>query len=53
MVFYLRDAEILIRSDHAPLKKFITANTKTDQLTNWCQELYAITKNIKFHHIKG
>ena len=35
------------------MKKFITANTKNDQLTNWCQELYAISKNIKFCHIKG
>ena len=53
MVFYLRDAEVLIRSDHAPLKKFIMANTKNDQLINWCQELHAISRNIKFHHIEG
>ena len=53
MVFYLRDAKVLIRSDHAPLKKFISANTKNDQLTNWCQELYAITNQITFKHIKG
>ena len=53
MVFYLRDAKVLIRSDHVPLKKFISANTKNDQLTNWCQELYAITNQITFKHIKG
>ena len=28
MVFYLRDAHVPVRSDHAPLKKFIYSNTK-------------------------
>ena len=32
MVFYLRDAHVLIRSDHAPLRKFIYSNTINDQL---------------------
>ena len=30
MVFYLRDAHVLIRSDHAPLKKIIYSNTTSD-----------------------
>ena len=30
MVFYLRDAHVLIRSDHAPLKKFIYSNPTND-----------------------
>ena len=46
MVFYLRDAHILIRSDHAPLKKFIYSNTTNDQLMVWAQDLFAITPHI-------
>ena len=30
MVFCLRDAQVLIRSDHAPLRKFIYSNTTND-----------------------
>ena len=53
MIFYLKDSRVLIRSDHAPLKKFIQANTKNDQLTNWCQELFAMSNHITFKYIKG
>ena len=43
MVFYLRDAQVLIKSNHAPLWKFIYANTTDDRLTTWAQDLFAIT----------
>ena len=53
MVFYLRDAHILIKSDHAPLQKFIHSNTTNDRLTAWAQDLFAITPHIDFKHMKG
>ena len=53
MIFYLKDSRVLIKSDHAPLKKFKQANTKNDQLTNWCQELFAMSNHITFKYIKG
>ena len=46
MVFYLRDAHVLIRSDHAPLKKFIYCNTTNNRLMVWAQDLFAITPHI-------
>ena len=53
MVFYLRDAYILIRSDHASLRKFIHCNTTNGQLTAWAQGLFAILPHIEFKHLKG
>ena len=53
MVFYLRDAHVLIRSDHGPLRKFIYSNTTNDQLMAWAQDLFAITPHIEFKHLKG
>ena len=53
MVFYLRDAHMLIRSDHAPLKKFIYSNTTNNRLMAWAQDLFAITPHIEFEHLKG
>ena len=46
MVFYLRDAHILIRSDHAPLRKFIYSNTTNNRLTARAQDLFAVTPHI-------
>ena len=53
MVFYLRDAQVLIKNDHAPLRKFIYANTTNNMLTTWAQDLVAITPYIDFEHLKG
>ena len=53
IVFYLRDTQVLIKSDHAPLRKFIYANTSNDRLTAWAQDLFAITPYIDFEHLKG
>ena len=44
---------MLIRSDHAPLKKFIYSNTTNDQLTAWAQDLFAIMLHIEFEHLRG
>ena len=49
--FYLTDAEILLRSDHKPLEKFLLKNTLNSKVNNWAMELEAF--NIQFDYIKG
>ena len=49
--FYLTDAEIALRSDHLPLKKFLLKNTLNSKVNNWAVELE--TFNIHFEHISG
>ena len=49
--FYLTDAQILLRSDHKPLEKFLHKNTLNSKVNNWAMELEAF--NIKFDYIKG
>ena len=33
--YYLKDAEIILRSDHLPLKKFLQKNTLNTKVSNW------------------
>ena len=49
--FYLTDAQILLRSDHKPLEKFLLKNTLNSKVNNWVMELEAF--NIQFDYIKG
>ena len=49
--FYLTDAQILLRSDHKPLEKFLLKNTLYSKVNNWAMELKAF--NIQFDYIKG
>ena len=49
--FYLTDAQILLRSDHKPLEKFLLKNTLNSKVNNWAMELEAF--NIQFDCIKG
>ena len=49
--FYLTDAEIMLRSDHLLLKKFLLKNTLNSKVNNWAVELE--TFNIHFEHISG
>ena len=49
--FYLTDAQILLRSDHKPLEKFLLKNTLNSIVNNWAMELEAF--NIQFDYIKG
>ena len=49
--FYLTDAQILLRSDHKPLEKFLLKNTLNSKVNNWAMELEAF--NIRFDYIKG
>ena len=50
--FYLREAEITIRSDHLPLKSFLLKNTKNDKVNNWGVEL-ASKYTLNFEYVKG
>ena len=49
--FYLTYAQILLRSDHKPLAKFLLKNTLNSKVNNWAMELEAF--NIQFDYIKG
>ena len=49
--FYLKDAQILLRSDHKPLEKFLLKNTLNSKANNWAMKLEAF--NIQFDYIKG
>ena len=49
--FYLTDAQILLRSDHKPLEKFLLKNTLNSKVNNWAMELEAF--NIQFDYING
>ena len=37
--FYVTDAEVTIRSDHLPLKKFLNKQTMSSKVNNWAVEL--------------
>ena len=49
--YYLEDAEIILRSDHLPLKKFLEKNTLNTKVNNWAIEISS--HRIKFEYIKG
>ena len=49
--FYLTNAQILLRSDHKPLEKFLIKNTLNSKVNSWVMELEAL--NIQFNYIKG
>ena len=51
LTYYLRDCNILLRSDHLPLKKFLLRNTKNEMVNNWAMELQQFP--IQFEHIEG
>ena len=49
--FYLADVQILLRSDHKPLEKFLLKNTLNSKVNNWAMGLEAF--DIQFDYIKG
>ena len=49
--FYLDSAQIRLRSDHLPLKKFLEKNTMNAKVNNWTVELES--QNINFEFIAG
>ena len=51
MAYYLEDADITLRSDHLPLKKFLVKNTLNSKVNNWAIEISPFC--ITFEYIKG
>ena len=51
LLYYLEDAEIILRSDHLPLKKFLQKNTLNTKVNNWVVEISPY--KIQFEYIKG
>ena len=38
LYYYLVDADVILRSDHLPLKKFLNKNTLNSKVNNWAVE---------------
>ena len=51
LAYYLEDADITLRSDHLPLKKFLAKNTLNSKVNNWDIEISPF--RITFEYIKG
>ena len=51
LTYYLEDADITLRSDHLPLKKFVAKNTLNSKVNNWAIEISPF--RITFKYIKG
>ena len=51
LAYYLEDADITLRSDHLPLKKFLAKNTLNSKVNNWAIEISPFW--IMFEYIKG
>ena len=49
--YYLEDADVTLRSDHLPLKKFLAKNTLNSKVNNWAIEISLF--RITFEYIKG
>ena len=49
--YYLQDADIILRSDHLPLKKFLEKKTLNLKVNNWVVEISPY--KIKLEYIKG
>ena len=47
----MEDAEIILRSDHLPLKKFLQKNTLNTKVNNWAVEISLY--KIQFEYLKG
>ena len=51
LAYYLEDADITLRSDHLPLKKFLAKNTLNSKVNNWAVEISPFC--ITFKYIEG
>ena len=47
---YLEDADVMLKSDHLPLKKLLQKNTLNSKVNNWAIEISSY--QIKFEYIK-
>ena len=51
LIFYVADADVTIKCDHLPLKKFLTKQTLNSKVNNWAVELEQF--NLKLDWIMG
>ena len=51
LTYYLEDADITLRSDHLPLKKFLAKNALNSKVNNWAIKILPF--RITFEYIKG
>ena len=51
LVFYISDADVTIKCDHLPLKKFLMKQTMNAKVNNWAVELEQF--NLKMEWIMG
>ena len=51
LAYYLEDADITLRSDHLPLKKFLAKNILNSKVNNWAIKISPFC--ITFKYIKG
>ena len=51
LTYYLKDADVTLRSDHLPLKKFLAKSTLNSKVNNWAIEISPF--RITFEYIKG
>ena len=51
LTYYLEDADITLRSDHLPLKRFLAKNTLNSKVNNWAIEISPF--HFTFEYIKG
>ena len=51
LAYYLEDADITLRSDHLPLKKFLAKNILNSKVNNWAIEISPF--RITFEYIKA
>ena len=49
--YYLEDADVTLRSDHLPLKKFLAKNTLNSKVNNWAIKISPF--QITFEYTKG
>ena len=51
MAYYLEDADITLKNDHLPLRKFLAKNTLNSRVNNWAIAISPF--HITFKYIKG
>ena len=51
LTYYLEDADITLKSDHLPLKKFLAKNTLNSKVNNWAIKISPF--RITLEYIKG
>ena len=51
LAYYLEDADITLRNDHLPIKKFLVKNILHSKVNNWAIEILPF--HITFQYIKG